>query len=74
MCKIKVNVFHKACKAVILAQGTDAYAKAHAQVGLGVWDAYNIALQCVYLLHNVSGWTGETARQCRAVFRRYSRD
>lgn len=72
MCrKIKTFVFHSACKCVVL-HAPDDYAKAYAQVGLGLWDAESIKDQCLYILLNIRSWKGDMASQCRAVFKRYA--
>lgn len=67
---VTVRMFRDACVTVV-AQCPDDFAKAVAQVALGLWDHDAQRAQCRLLLPSLEQWHGETARQARNVLRRY---
>jgi hypothetical protein len=53
----------------------DQFARAYIVSGVPQCDTdYELAVQCLYILENLSGWRGETARDSKKVIRWFCRE
>lgn len=66
-----VDKFRIACQ-ITVRECTDEYARSYAYAGLSLTGEDYIRTQCLYILNNMGHWRGETARQCRTVFKELS--
>lgn len=60
--------FTDCCEAILRCPRANVYAKAYAEAGRGMrGDAAKV--QALYLLNNITGWRGETAKLVRPVLK-----
>ena len=49
------------------------YAVNYARYGLGIDDAHELKVQCLYVLGNMAAWRGDLAKEVRATLKEYTK-
>lgn len=62
--------FHEACREVINSSNND-YAKAYAKAGLNMYSHDEISSQALYILSNLSRWSGTLARDTKKILKEF---
>ncbi len=70
-----VESFEMCCQNIIRDRNLPAvnYAVGYAEAGIGMTDPIEIKVQCFYILNNILGWRGDTAKETRTELKRLSK-
>lgn len=63
--------FHCACQAIVESANVPAlnYAVNYAKAGLKMVDSYEIKVQALYILNNMTHWRGSEAKEVREILK-----
>lgn len=71
----QVFEFHAACRDIVICRSNPAlnYAVGYAQAGLAMNNPWEIQVQCLYILNNISKWRGPIATAARNIFKQLAK-
>lgn len=65
--------FDEACRAILIDPGTNEFARSYARAGIGM-TGEAARTQAIYIVCNINGWRGDTAKRVRAFLKTYNFD
>lgn len=68
-----VMSFAEVCK-IVFEECNNPYAKTYAKAGLRMTDPYEVKVQALYILSNLTYWRGARAKEIKAVLTEYTKN